>query len=198
MIADEVQSGVGRTGKMFGIEHSGVVPDLITIAKGIGGGFPLSAVIGRATIMDAPHTGGLGGTYGGNPISIAAGNAVLDVIESEELCARATRVGQKIRARLEALAKELPRMGDIRGLGAMMAFELVKDPKTKEPDAELTASILAHAEKRGLLLLSCGTAANVVRLLSPLTIPDAILDEGLNILAAALKAACGVESARAA
>ena len=197
MIADEVQSGVGRTGKMFGIEHSGVVPDLITIAKGIGGGFPLSAVIGRATIMDAPHTGGLGGTYGGNPISIAAGNAVLDVIESEELCARATRVGQKIRARLEALAKELPRMGDIRGLGAMMAFELVKDPKTKEPDAELTASILAHAEKRGLVLLSCGTAANVVRLLSPLTIPDAILEEGLNILAAALKAACGVESARA-
>jgi 4-aminobutyrate aminotransferase len=197
MIADEVQSGIGRTGKMFGIEHSGVVPDLITVAKGIGGGFPLSAVIGRATIMDAPHTGGLGGTYGGNPISIAAGNAVLDVIESEELCARATRVGQKMRARLEALAKELPRMGDIRGLGAMIAFELVKDPKTKEPDAELTASILAHAEKRGLVLLSCGTAANVVRLLSPLTIPDAILEEGLNILAAALTAACGVESARA-
>jgi 4-aminobutyrate aminotransferase len=197
MIADEVQSGVGRTGKMFGIEHSGVVPDLITIAKGIGGGFPLSAVIGRATIMDAPHTGGLGGTYGGNPISIAAGNAVLDVIESEELCARATRVGQKMRARLEALAKELPRMGDIRGLGAMIAFELVKDPKTKEPDAELTASILAHAEKRGLVLLSCGTAANVVRLLSPLTIPDAILEEGLNILAASIKAACGVGSERA-
>jgi 4-aminobutyrate aminotransferase-like enzyme len=170
---------------------------LITVAKGIGGGFPLSAVIGRADIMDAPHPGGLGGTYGGNPISIAAGNAVLDVIESEELFARAARVGQKIRARLEALAKELPQMGDVRGLGAMLAFELVKDPKTKEPDAELTASIVAHAEKRGLLLLSCGTSANVVRLLSPLTIPDAILEEGLNILGQALKAACGVESARA-
>jgi 4-aminobutyrate aminotransferase len=197
MIADEVQSGVGRTGKMFAIEHAGVVPDLITVAKGIGGGLPLSAVIGRADIMDAPHPGGLGGTYGGNPISIAAGNAVLDVIESEELFARAARVGQKIRARLEALAKELPQMGDVRGLGAMLAFELVKDPRTKEPDAELTASIVAHAEKRGLLLLSCGTSANVVRLLSPLTIPDAILEEGLNILGQALKAACGVEPSRA-
>jgi 4-aminobutyrate aminotransferase len=197
MIADEVQSGVGRTGKMFAIEHAGVVPDLITVAKGIGGGFPLSAVIGRANIMDAPHSGGLGGTYGGNPISIAAGNAVLDVIESEELCARAARIGQKMRARLEALAQELPQIGDVRGLGAMIAFELIKDPKTKEPDAALTASILAHAEKRGLVLLSCGTAANVVRLLSPLTIPDAILEEGLNILGQAVKAACGVESARA-
>jgi 4-aminobutyrate aminotransferase len=197
LIADEVQSGMGRTGKMFGIEHSGVVPDLITIAKGIGGGFPLSAVTGRANIMDAPHTGGLGGTYGGNPISIAAGNAVLDVIESEGLCARAARVGQKMRARLDALAEELPRIGEVRGLGAMLAFELVKDPKTKEPDAELTAAILAHAEKRGLVLLSCGTAANVVRLLAPLTIPDAVLDEGLSILAAAVKDALGVESARA-
>jgi 4-aminobutyrate aminotransferase len=197
LIADEVQSGMGRTGKMFGIEHSGVVPDLITIAKGIGGGFPLSAVTGRANIMDAPHTGGLGGTYGGNPISIAAGNAVLDVIESEGLCARAARVGQRMRARLDALAKEFPRIGEVRGLGAMLAFELVKDPKTKEPDAELTAAILAHAEKRGLVLLSCGTAANVVRLLVPLTIPDAVLDEGLNILAAAVKDALGVESTRA-
>jgi 4-aminobutyrate aminotransferase len=197
LIADEVQSGMGRTGKMFGIEHSGVVPDLITIAKGIGGGFPLSAVTGRANIMDAPHTGGLGGTYGGNPISIAAGNAVLDVIESEGLCARAARVGQKMRARLEALAKELPRIGEVRGLGAMLAFELVKDPKTKEPDAELTAAIVAHAEKQGLVLLSCGTAANVVRLLAPLTIPDAVLDEGLSILAAAVKDALGVESTRA-
>jgi 4-aminobutyrate aminotransferase len=197
LIADEVQSGMGRTGKMFGIEHSGVVPDLITIAKGIGGGFPLSAVTGRADIMDAPHTGGLGGTYGGNPISIAAGNAVLDVIESEGLCARAARVGQKMRARLDALAKEYPRIGEVRGLGAMLAFELVKDPKTREPDAELTAAILAHAEKRGLVLLSCGTAANVVRLLAPLTIPDAVLDEGLSILAAAVKDALGIESTRA-
>ena len=197
LIADEVQGGIARTGKMFSIEHSGVVPDLITTAKGLGGGFPLSGVTGRATIMDAAHPGGLGGTYGGNPLSIAAAHAVLDVIDSEDLCGRAVRVGQRMRSRLEALAKEFPCIGDVRGLGAMVAFELVKDPKTKEPDAELTASILAHAEKRGLILLSCGTAANVVRLLAPLTIQDAVLEEGLNILSAALRDACGVESARA-
>jgi 4-aminobutyrate aminotransferase len=197
LIADEVQGGIARTGKMFSIEHAGVVPDVITMAKGLGGGFPLSAVTGRASIMDAAHSGGLGGTYGGNPISIAAAHAVLDVIDSEDLCSKATRVGHRMRTHLEALAKRLPGMGDVRGLGAMVAFELVKDPKTKEPDAELTASILAHAEKRGLILLSCGTSANVVRLLAPLTIPDAVLDEGLAILSAALDDAYGRESARA-
>src|SRR5208282_2455214 len=139
------ERGIARTGKMFSIEHSGVVPDLITVAKGLGGGFPLSGVTGRASIMDAAHAGGLGGTYGGNPISIAAAHAVLDVIEEEDLCARATRVGQKMHTRLQTLAKELPCIGDVRGLGAMVAFELVKDPKTKEPDAALTASILARA-----------------------------------------------------
>jgi 4-aminobutyrate aminotransferase/4-aminobutyrate aminotransferase/(S)-3-amino-2-methylpropionate transaminase len=197
LIADEVQGGMARTGKMFSIEHSGVVPDLITVAKGLGGGFPISGVTGRATIMDAAHTGGLGGTYGGNPISIAAAHAVLDVIEAEGLCARAAAVGDKMRTRLQALAKELPCIGDVRGLGAMMAFELVKDPKTKEPDAELTASILTHAEARGLIILSCGTAANVVRLLAPLTIPDAVLAEGLDMLAAAVHDAYGRESKRA-
>jgi len=197
LIADEVQGGIARTGKMFSIEHSGVVPDLITTAKGLGGGFPLSGVTGRAAIMDAAHSGGLGGTYGGNPISIAAAHAVLDVIESEGLCARAATVGERMRSRLLALARELPCIGDVRGLGAMVAFELVKDPKTREPDAELTASVLAHAERRGLILLSCGTSANVVRLLAPLTIPDAVLAEGLNILAASLKDAAGVESERA-
>ena len=197
LIADEVQGGIARTGKMFSIDHSGVVPDLITLAKGLGGGFPLSAVTGRAAIMDAAHPGGLGGTYGGNPISIAAAHAVLDVIESEDLCAKAARVGQRMRNHLETLAKELPCIGDVRGLGAMVAFELVKDAKTKEPDADLTASILAHAEKRGLILLSCGTSANVVRLLSPLTIPDAILEEGLTMLSAAVRDACGRESKRA-
>jgi len=197
MIADEVQTGVARTGKMFCIEHSGVVPDLITMAKGLGGGFPLSAVTGRATIMDAAHPGGLGGTYGGNPISIAAAHAVLDVVESEDLCGRAIRVGQKMRSRLEALAKEMPCIGEVRGLGAMVAIELVKDAKTKEPDAETTAAVLAHAEKRGLILLSCGTSANVVRLLAPLTIQDNILDEGLALLADALRDAYGRESARA-
>jgi 4-aminobutyrate aminotransferase/4-aminobutyrate aminotransferase/(S)-3-amino-2-methylpropionate transaminase len=197
LIADEVQGGIARTGKMFSIEHSGVVPDLITTAKGLGGGFPLSGVTGRATIMDSAHPGGLGGTYGGNPISIAAAHAVLDVIESEGLCARAATVGDKMRTRLQALARELPCIGDVRGLGAMVAFELVKDLKTREPDAELTAAVLAHAEKRGLILLSCGTSANVVRLLAPLTIPEAVLAEGLNILAASIKDAAGVESTRA-
>jgi 4-aminobutyrate aminotransferase len=197
LIADEVQGGMARTGKMFSIEHAGVAPDIITMAKGLGGGFPLSAVTGRASIMDAAHPGGLGGTYGGNPISIAAAHAVLDVIESEDLCSKAARVGQRMRSHLEALARQLPCIGDVRGLGAMVAFELVKDPKTKEPDAEMTASILAFAEKRGLILLSCGTAANVVRLLSPLTIPDAVLEEGLAILSAALNDAFGRESARA-
>ncbi|HWJ37121.1 MAG TPA: 4-aminobutyrate--2-oxoglutarate transaminase [Steroidobacteraceae bacterium] len=197
LIADEIQTGMARTGKLFAIEHAGVAPDLVTMAKGLGGGFPLSAVTGRATIMDAAHPGGLGGTYGGNPISIAAAHAVLDVIDSEDLCSKAARVGQRMRSHLETLAKRLPCIGDVRGLGAMVAFELVKDPKTKEPDAELTAAILAHAEKRGLILLSCGTSANVVRLLAPLTIPDAVLEEGLAILSAALEDAYGRESARA-
>jgi 4-aminobutyrate aminotransferase len=197
MIADEVQGGIARTGKMFSIEHSGVIPDLVTMAKGLGGGFPLSAVTGRAAIMDAAHPGGLGGTYGGNPISIAAAHAVLDVVEAEGLCQRAAAVGDKMRTRLQALAKELPCIGDIRGLGAMVAFELVKDAKTKEPDAELTAAILTHAEARGLILLSCGTRLNVVRLLAPLTIPDAVLAEGLDILAAALRDAYGRDSKRA-
>jgi 4-aminobutyrate aminotransferase len=197
LIADEVQGGIARTGKMFSIEHAGVAPDLITLAKGLGGGFPLSAVTGRASIMDAAHPGGLGGTYGGHPVSIAAAHAVLDVIESEDLCARAARVGAKMRTHLEALAKRMPCIGDVRGLGAMVAFELVKDAKTKEPDADLTAAVVAHAEKRGLILLSCGTSANVVRLLSPLTISDDILEEGLGLLSAAMADAYGVEAARA-
>jgi len=197
LIADEVQGGIARTGKMFSIEHAGVVPDLVTMAKGLGGGFPLSAVTGRADIMDAAHPGGLGGTYGGNPVCIAAAHAVLDVIATEGLCAKATHVGQRMRTHLEALARKLPCIGDVRGLGAMVAFELVKDPKTREPDAELTAAILVHAEQRGLILLSCGTSANVVRLLAPLTIPDAVLTEGLAILSEAVAAAYGVEADRA-
>jgi 4-aminobutyrate aminotransferase len=196
LVADEVQTGIARTGKMFAVEHVGVIPDLVTMAKGLGGGFPLSAVTGRATIMDAAHPGGLGGTYGGNPISIAAGHAVLDVIESEGLCAKAQQVGQKMRTHLEGLARRMPCIGDVRGLGAMVAFELVRDSRSREPDAELTAAILAQAEKRGLILLSCGTSANVVRLLAPLTIQDAVLEEGLGILTAAVDAAYA-ESTRA-
>ncbi|GAC1304655.1 MAG: 4-aminobutyrate--2-oxoglutarate transaminase [Steroidobacteraceae bacterium] len=197
LIADEVQGGIARTGKMFSIEHAGVVPDLVTMAKGLGGGFPLSAVTGRAAIMDSVHSGGLGGTYGGNPICIAAAHAVLDIVDSENLCARAARIGQRMRTRLEMLARQLPRIGDVRGLGAMVAFELVTDPKTKEPDAAATAAVLAHAEQHGLVLLSCGTAANVVRLLAPLTIEDAVLDEGLDILAAALEDVLRAQPARA-
>ncbi|HUY83382.1 MAG TPA: 4-aminobutyrate--2-oxoglutarate transaminase [Steroidobacteraceae bacterium] len=194
MIADEVQGGMARTGRMFSIEHSGVIPDLITSAKGLGGGFPLSAVTGRASIMDAAHPGGLGGTYGGNPIGIAAAHAVLDVIESEGLCARAALLGARMRARLGELAAQLPCIGEVRGLGMMVALELVKDPKSREPDAALTAAILAAAQERGLILLSCGIDANVVRLLAPLTIPEAILEEGLKLLGESIRAASGGES----
>ena len=198
LIADEVQGGMARTGRMFSIEHSGVVPDLITSAKGLGGGFPISAVTGRASIMDAAHPGGLGGTYGGNPISIAAAHAVLDVIDAEALCARAATLGARMRARLDALAQELPCIGNVRGLGMMVAIELVKDPKTREPDAALTAAILAQAEQRGLILLSCGVDANVVRLLAPLTIPEAVLDEGLKILGESIRAAVAATAKSAA
>ena len=198
LIADEVQGGIARTGKMFSIEHAGVIPDVMTLAKGLGGGFPLSAVTGRAAIMDAAHPGGLGGTYGGHPVSIAAAHAVLDVVEAEGLCARAAKVGQSMRSHLDALARRMPCIGDVRGLGAMVAFELVKDPKTKEPDPEATAEVLSHAEKRGLILLSCGTSANVVRLLAPLTIQEAVLEEGLGILSAALQDIYGHAATRAA
>jgi len=194
-IADEVQSGFGRTGAMFACERYGITPDILVSAKSIADGMPLAAVTGRAEIMDAPGLGALGGTYGGNPLSIAAGHAVLDVIEAEDLCARAARIGVHMRTHLEALAKEVPSIGDVRGLGAMMAFELVKDPKTREPDAALTAAILSRAEERGLILLSCGTSANVVRLLAPLTIPEAVLEEGLGILSAAVKDAAGLGAA---
>ena len=198
MIADEVQGGMGRTGRMFSIEHAGVVPDLITTAKGLGGGFPLSAVTCRASIMDAAHPGGLGGTYGGNPISIAAAHAVLDVIDAEGLCARAATLGARMRAKLDALAAQLPCIGNVRGLGMMVAIELVKDPKTREPDAALTAAILAQAEQRGLILLSCGVDANVVRLLAPLTIPEAVLDEGMQILGESIRAAVAATAKSAA
>lgn len=191
LIADEVQTGMARTGKMFGFEHAGVKPDLITMAKGLAGGFPLSAVTGRAEVMDAAHPGGLGGTYAGNPLAVAAANAVLDVIDEEQLCARATMVGDRIKMRLETLAgrQGMERIGDVRGLGAMVAFELVRDRDTKEASSELTGRVLAEAEKRGLILISCGTRANVIRILTPLTIGEDTLDEGLDILEASVEAA---------
>jgi len=187
LIIDEIQTGFARTGRMFAIEHSGVEPDLMTVAKSLAGGVPLSAVIGKAPIMDAPLAGGLGGTYAGSPLGCAAGLAVLDVIESEKLCARAERLGSTLLARLSDLQTRWPCIGEVRGQGAMVAMELVKDRRADAPDAELTKALVQAAGRRGLVLLSCGIYSNVIRFLTPLTIPDAILAEGLAILEAALE-----------
>ena len=187
LIVDEVQSGFARTGKMFAIEHSGVVPDLMTVAKSLAGGVPLSAVVGRADIMDAPPPGGLGGTYAGSPLGCAAALAVLDVIESEGLCARAERQGAMLRARLADMRSRWPCIGEVRGLGAMVAMELVRDRRPDSPDAEITKALVQSAGRRGLILLSCGIYGNVIRFLAPLTLPDAQLAEGLAILEAALE-----------
>ena len=187
LISDEVQAGFGRTGKLFGIEHSGVAPDLITIAKSLAGGFPLSGVVGRADVMDAAEPGGLGGTYAGSPPACAAALAVLDVIHEENLLQRASHLGAKVRTRLEALERrnDIDPIGHIRGLGSMMAFDLVESRGSDAPRGE--ANLLsARALQGGLLLLSCGLYGETVRLLYPLTIPEAQLDEGLDILEQAL------------
>jgi 4-aminobutyrate aminotransferase len=185
LIADEVQTGFARTGKLFAMEHYGVSPDLITMAKSLAGGTTLSAVSGRQAVMDAPAPGGLGGTYAGHPLAIAASHAVLDVIEEERLCERAQRLGDKLIGHLIAQRAVRPRIGDIRGLGAMVACEFV-DPKTGAPDADTTKKVQAAALARGLLLLTCGVYGNVIRFLFPLTIEDAVFDEGLSVLDAAL------------
>ncbi|WP_264077802.1 4-aminobutyrate--2-oxoglutarate transaminase [Mycolicibacterium houstonense] len=182
-VADEVQSGFARTGAMFAVEHEDVVPDLIVTAKGIAGGLPLSAVTGRAEIMDAPHAGGLGGTYGGNPIACAAALAVIDTIEREDLLARARQIEETMIGRLNAIAAEDSRIGEVRGRGAMIAVELVK-AGTTEPDADLAKRLSALAHAQGLVVLTCGTYGNVLRFLPPLSMPDHLLDEGLDILAA--------------
>ncbi|HEU4648739.1 MAG TPA: 4-aminobutyrate--2-oxoglutarate transaminase [Gemmatimonadales bacterium] len=187
-IADEIQTGFGRTGKLFACEHYDLVPDLILTAKSLAGGLPLAAVTGRADVMEAAQVGGLGGTYGGNPLACAAALAVFDVMERECLPDRAARLGAKMTARLRALAQQHPCIGDVRGLGAMVAMELVKDRQTKEPDKVRTSRLLAEALERGLVLLSAGTYGNVVRILVPLTVEEAVLDEGLDVLAAALAA----------
>jgi 4-aminobutyrate aminotransferase/4-aminobutyrate aminotransferase/(S)-3-amino-2-methylpropionate transaminase len=189
LVADEVQTGAARCGKMFAIEHAGVEPDIITMAKGLAGGFTLSAVIGKASVMDAMKPGGLGSTYSGHPLSVAAALAVLDVIEDEKLCERALRLGEKMRARLAALQPKFRCIAEVRGLGAMTAMEFCKDGDPHQPDAALTNRVKAEASARGLLLLTCGTYANVLRLMVPLTIEDAVLDEGMGILEAALRAA---------
>ncbi|MBO1014784.1 4-aminobutyrate--2-oxoglutarate transaminase [Achromobacter sp. SD115] len=187
LIADEVQTGFGRTGKLFAMEHHSVQADLITMAKSLGGGFPISGVVGRADVMDAPAAGGLGGTYAGNPLAVAAAHAVLDVIAEEKLCERADALGDKLRAHLEGLRAKVPGIADVRGLGSMVALEL-NDPATGKPDAEAVKRVQARAIEKGLILLSCGVYGNVLRFLYPLTIPDAQFDRALAILSEALAA----------
>jgi 4-aminobutyrate aminotransferase/(S)-3-amino-2-methylpropionate transaminase len=188
LIADEIQTGFGRTGKLFAVEHSGVQPDLMTVAKSLAAGLPLSGVVGRADVMDAPDPGGLGGTYGGNPVACAAAVAVLDVMKEEKLAERAARIGSVVEERMRTWASENELVGEVRGLGAMMGMELVRDRKTKEPADKETAKVLATAREKGLIVLRCGVHHNVIRTLMPLTIPDEQLEEGLDILGASLGA----------
>lgn len=193
LIADEVQTGAGRTGTWFACEQWDVAPDLIATAKSLAGGLPLSGVVGRAEVMDAPGPGGLGGTYAGNPVACAAALAVLDVFEREQLLARSAALGERLGRRLRALAACHPAIGDVRGLGAMVAFELFGTDGGRavlsRPDADLTRRILAEARQRGLILLSCGIDGNVVRILVPLTASNEIVDEGLSIIEQAVEAA---------
>nr|WP_285300465.1 4-aminobutyrate--2-oxoglutarate transaminase [Burkholderia glumae] len=191
LIADEVQTGFARTGKLFAMQHHDVLPDLITMAKSLAGGMPLSGVVGRADVMDAAAPGGLGGTYAGNPLAVAAAHAVLDIIDEERLEARAVTLGDKLKARLAALQPEVPQIADVRGPGAMVAVEFFK-AGTQEPDADFTKRVQARALERGLLLLICGVHSNVIRFLFPLTIPDAVFDEALGILNTVLKETVGV------
>ncbi|RWZ50977.1 4-aminobutyrate--2-oxoglutarate transaminase [Labedella phragmitis] len=186
-IADEVQTGFARTGDMFASEHEGIVPDLVVTAKGIAGGLPLSAVTGRAEIMDAPHAGGLGGTYGGNPLACVAALAAIETYEADDLVSRARAIGETIVSRFRDAAASDARIGDVRGRGAMIAVEFV-DPETNEPDAALTGRIAKAAHAEGVIVLTCGTYGNIIRFLPPLTIPDALLDEGIDVVLQALAA----------
>lgn len=184
LICDEIQTGFARTGKMFATEHHGIEPDLMTMAKGLAGGFPLAAVAGKAEIMDAPQPGGLGGTYGGSPVGCAAALAVLEVIEEEQLCQQATAIGETVMTHLAELQTQFPqRIGNIRNQGAMIAMELVHNGDVDQPDADLPKALVAKASEKGLILLSCGIRGNVIRILTPLTIQQDILAEGLDILA---------------
>ncbi|HEU5490275.1 MAG TPA: 4-aminobutyrate--2-oxoglutarate transaminase [Gaiellaceae bacterium] len=188
LVADEVQTGFGRTGRMFAMEHFGVEPDLVVVAKSIAGGLPLSGVIGRATIMNHPHSGAIGGTFIGNPVSLAAALAVLDVFEEEQLVERAQLLGAALRARMLDWQSRWSRIGDVRGMGAMLAIELVRDPATKEPAPELVEAVVDEALQRGLLLLKAGINGNCIRVLCPLTTTDAELDDGLRAWEEALAA----------
>ncbi len=187
-VVDEIQTGFGRTGTAFAHEQAGVHADLVPMAKSLAGGLPLSALTGRAEIMDAPAPGGLGGTYGGNPLAVAAAHAVLDVLEEERLAERARRLGARLRERLEAARRDVPEIADVRGLGAMIAAEFY-DPERATPAPAFARSVQAEAMARGLLLLTCGVHGNVLRFLFPLTTPEPVFDEGLGILDEALRAA---------
>jgi len=188
LVVDEVQTGFGRTGKFFAIEHYGIEPDLLTVAKSIAAGLPLSGVIGKAEIMDAPGDSAIGGTYVGNPVAQAAALAVLDVIEDESVCDRAAQLGETMRARMESWQERWPQIGDVRGLGAMLAIELVSDPATRQPDADTATAVVETAAERGLLLLKSGIYANCIRVLAPLVLTDAELDEALGVWEDALDA----------
>ena len=189
LILDEIQTGFGRTGRMFAAEYSGVEPDMMTLAKGIAGGFPISAVVGKEAVMNAPDPGGLGGTYAASPLGCAAGLAVLDVIEKESLVDRALEVGNRIKAGLRRLQADHPGLiGDVRGPGAMVAMELVSDGDVNRPNPELAKALTVKAADLGLILLSCGVRGNVIRILVPLTIESKQLEEGLEILGQAFEA----------
>ncbi len=191
LIADEIQTGFARTGRMFALDHAGVKADVVTLAKGLAGGLPLSAITGRADVMDAAQTGGLGGTYAGNPVACAAAHAVLDVIAEENLNERANAIGKIILDACRDLKKKsnLNCIGDIRGVGAMCAIELVKDEASGEPSPQLTSTLLKVANEKGLILLSCGVSGNVIRFLVPLTASDALVREGMEVFAASLSEA---------
>ncbi len=189
LVADEVQSGMGRTGKLWAIDHAGVVPDLVATAKSLAAGMPLSAVIGRSDVMEAPHPGGLGGTYSGNPLACVAALAALDTITDPAFLARAEALGARLRARLEAIQARHPRLvGDVRGLGPMLAMELVRDPDTREPWLEATQGVNAATLERGVITIRAGLFSNCVRFLPPLTLDDATLDEAMDVVDAAVDA----------
>ena len=181
-VADEIQSGMGRTGKMFAVNHYGVEPDLMVVAKSLAAGMPLSAVVGRQEMMNSPQVGGLGGTYGGNPVSCAAALAVLDVFEQENLLQRSEALGKKLRTRLDDFQKRFEIIGDVRGLGPMLGLELVKDRESKEPAAAQTKDLVKFCYEKGLIILSCGNFGNVIRTLMPLVITDEQLERGLAIM----------------
>lgn len=188
LIADEIQTGFARTGKMFSIEHAGVEPDLMTMAKGIAGGFPIAAVVGKADVMDAPNPGGLGGTYGGSPVACAAALAVLDIIKEENLVERSAQIGEAFNGRLSALKNEFPELIlDVRNQGSMIALELIQNGDEEQPNTELTQALIAGAKDAGLILLACGFYGNVIRFLPALTIQDEILNEGLDKFEALFK-----------